>query len=92
MSDSVDMNEVGWLLSSGYRMETCEVLYDDMAMPSVVAEAADMEITHASRSLNQLREHDLVQLEVDEDTRKGRIYSLTDLGERVYERALEVNR
>lgn len=92
MSDEVDMNDVGWLMASVYRMETCSVLVDGMATPSGVAEETQMAIAHASRSVNQLRDRDLAELEVDEDTRKGRIYSLTDKGRATYEQALEVQR
>lgn len=88
----VDMDTVSWLVSSGYRLKTCRVLADSMATPTGISEQTDMATTHVSRSLSQLRERDVVELMVNEDRRKGRIYALTDRGEELFERALEVQR
>lgn len=88
----VEMETVSWLVASGYRLDTCDVLSDSLATPTGVASEADMEVTHASRSISQLQDRGLVELMSDEDQRKGRIYALTDKGEVAYEQAQQVKR
>lgn len=88
----VDMDTVSWLVASDYRLETCRVLADSMATPTGITEQTEMEFPHVSRSLTELRERDVVELLVDEDCRKGRIYALTDRGEELYDRAMKVKR
>jgi DNA-binding MarR family transcriptional regulator len=91
MSD-VDMETVSWIISSDYRLKTCRVLADSMATPTGIAESVEIEPSHASRSLSELRDRDIVELQVPESQRKGRIYALTDSGEEAFNRAEEIKR
>jgi DNA-binding transcriptional ArsR family regulator len=82
---SADLWEaVGFLTSSTYRETVLEHLDDQPQTPSDLAEDTGIEITHVSRALRQMRERDLVELLVSENRRKGRIYGITDHGERVW--------
>jgi len=54
------------------------------ATPSQIATDTDLPIAHVSRALQKLRDHDLVDLLVSEDRRKGRVYGLTEKGEDIW--------
>lgn len=82
MPDNWD--EVSYVISSSYRVEVLGRLADSPATPSRIAQDTDHPITHVSRALQGLRDHDLVDLLVSEDRRKGRVYGITDHGETVW--------
>lgn len=86
MTDSdVDWDAVGFIRSSGYREAVLEALEDGPETPKDLAQSSDVGIAHVSRALGEMRDRDVVELLVDEDTRKGRIYALTEKGEEVAE-------
>lgn len=78
---------LGVVKPSPYRQETLRILRDNgMQTPSEIAEASDaLGLSNASRALQNLRDVDAVELCVPEDTKKGRLYRLTDTGETVLE-------
>ena len=79
-----EWDDVSYVISSRYRIETLERLNDGPSTPSRVAEDTELSVAHVSRALQELREHDLVDLLVSEDRKKGRVYGLTDHGEDVW--------
>jgi DNA-binding HxlR family transcriptional regulator len=86
MSNSADSGEL-WdaaslVVGSKYRMSVLETLTDHPATPSTIESRTDIDIAHVSRSLLTMREEQLVELTVPEETKKGRIYRPTDRGER----------
>jgi DNA-binding HxlR family transcriptional regulator len=86
MSNSADSGEL-WdaaslVVGSKYRMSVLETLTDHPATPSTIESRTDIDIAHVSRSLSTMREEQLVELTVPEETKKGRIYRPTDRGER----------
>ena len=83
MSD--DWDEVGYVISSGYRVAVLGRLAESPATPSQIAADADLAVTHVSRALNELREHTLVQLLVPEERKKGRVYGITERGRETWE-------
>ncbi|EMA01835.1 hypothetical protein C437_15486 [Haloarcula vallismortis ATCC 29715] len=83
MSADVNFDDVSIVKSSKYREAVVRELAEGPATPSEIAEAVHEEIAHISRALNEMREDDLVELLVSEDRKKGRIYGLTDGGEKV---------
>lgn len=86
MTDSgVDWDGVSFIYSSKYRGMVLDELADRPKATSKIAESQDVDMSHVSRALGELRERDVVELLVDEDTRKGRIYALTEKGEEVAE-------
>lgn len=90
MSESA-WDEIGFIDSSKYRRTVVKRLQDGPATPSTIAEELDGPggIAHVSRSLQELREREIVALLVSEETKKGRIYGLTDDGEELAEKYAE---
>lgn len=78
-------DEVGYIISSRYRVLVLERLIECPATPSRIASDSNSSITHVSRALQQLRERSHVELLVSEDRKKGRIYGITDEGRSVWE-------
>lgn len=80
-----DWDEVSYVISSQYRVAVVERLAQGPATPSRIAEDSDLGIAHISRALQGLRDHELVELLVSEDRRKGRVYGMTERGKKVWE-------
>jgi DNA-binding MarR family transcriptional regulator len=83
MSDEWD--EIGFVISSDYRVTALQRLAEGPATPSQIATDADIGIAHVSRALKGLRERDLVELLVPEDRKKGRVYGITSDGKEVWQ-------
>lgn len=83
MSD--DWEAIGYVISSRYRVAVLRRLAESPATPSQIAKDADLAITHISRSLSELREKSVVELLVPEERTKGRVYGVTDKGERIWQ-------
>lgn len=79
------------VIASGYRVTVVEALEEKPATPSAIADESGQDVTHVSRALRELKDLGLVELLVPEDTKKGRVYGLTEKGETVTERMKEVN-
>jgi DNA-binding MarR family transcriptional regulator len=86
---TVDWDEVSYVISSQYRVESLNRLSNGPATPSRIAADADLGIAHISRALQGLRERDLVDLLVSEDRRKGRVYGITEKGANVWEHIVD---
>lgn len=84
MEDSWD--DIGYVISSKYRVEVLRSLADGPATPSQIASKFDISVTHISRAIQHLRERSLVTLLVPEDRKKGRVYGMTEKGETLWER------
>lgn len=82
---SADWDEVSYVISSSYRVKVLQRLAESPATPSRIAEETDCPIAHISRALRGLRERELVDLLVSEDQQKGRVYGITERGERIWE-------
>lgn len=78
--------EIGFVISSQYRIAVLRRLAEGPATPSQIATDADRSISHISRALHRLREHGLVELLVPEERKKGRVYGITEQGEEIWER------
>lgn len=82
MNDEWD--EIGFVISSRYRVAVLRRLAEGPATPSQLASDSGLAIAHISRALRGLRERDLVELLVPEDRKKGRVYGVTERGEEVW--------
>jgi DNA-binding transcriptional ArsR family regulator len=80
-----EWDEIGYVISSQYRVTVLKHLADGPATPSKIASDAELSIAHISRALGELRDHSLVTLLVSEDRKKGRVYGITDEGEGIWE-------
>lgn len=87
MNDDWDL--IGFVISSQYRELVIDELSTHPSTPSQIAERTDASIASISHALSQLRERDCVELLVDEERRKGRVYGLTETGEDVWEHLQE---
>lgn len=76
---------VGHVISSEHRTLVLGRLDEGPATPTQIAKDVDIASTHVSRALKSLREHDLVELLVPEDRRKGRVYGITTKGTETWE-------
>jgi DNA-binding MarR family transcriptional regulator len=76
-----DYEAASTITSSIYRQAAMSVLSEGAATPTQIAAATDHDISHISRALTDLTDRDLVELVVPEDTKKGRLYALTEAGE-----------
>lgn len=75
--------DVGYIVASKYRYRVLRALREeDELTPTGISRATDIGPSHVSRSLAGLREEDLIELTVPEARNKGRLYALTDNGER----------
>lgn len=80
-----EWDEIGFVISSRYRVAVLQRLAEGPATPSQLATDSDLAIAHISRALRGLREKDMVELLVPEDRKKGRVYGVTEKGEQIWE-------
>lgn len=80
-----DWDEISYVISSTYRVETLGRLADGPSTPSGIAEDTGQSIAHVSRALSDLESRDLVELLVSEHRQKGRVYGITDAGQTIWE-------
>ncbi|WP_332897102.1 MULTISPECIES: winged helix-turn-helix domain-containing protein [unclassified Haladaptatus] len=80
-----DWDEVSYIISSQYRVIVLAQLADGPSTPSRLASDSDNAISHISRALGQLRRRSLVELLVSEQQRKGRVYGITEDGEKLWD-------
>lgn len=82
-AESVDRDALSYVIRSQYRKAAVRVLYRGDLTPTAVADETPYSLKVISRAIQELRDEDVVSLLVDEDTKKGRIYGLTELGESI---------
>ena len=81
LSDEM-LKEVGYIQVSTYRTKVMKSLDGEVKIPSKIAKDTDILQNHMSATLKQLKEHELVEC-INPEVRKGRLYRLTDKGERI---------
>lgn len=86
----MDWDKVSLLKSSARRRTVLEALRETPLTPTECAENCELTTQGASDVLRDLREHGLVELLVDDDRRVGRLYGISDSGERALD-ALDGN-
>ena len=86
MSQDNAWSAAAFVGASKHRQAVLAALASSPSKPSAIAADSGLLMSDVSRALTQLREHDMVQLIVDEDTTKGRYYAITDAGESALER------
>ena len=74
------VNAISLLKSSEYRLKIIKAIGKDTLTPSEIANKIEIRLNHVSMFLKELKENKLVKC-LNEDTRKGRLYELTELGE-----------
>ena len=84
LSDEI-LTEISYVQISKYRTKVMKALEGDVKMPSVIAKDSGIRTNHSSKVLTQLKAHKLVEC-INPEVRKGRLYRLTDKGEKVAEK------
>ena len=71
---------ISLLKSSEYRLKIIKAIGKDTVTPSEISKKIGIRLNHVSMFLKELKENNLVKC-LNEDTRKGRLYELTELGQ-----------
>lgn len=74
---------IGFVKRSGYRKKILSSLEDPM-IPKEIAEEVNLHQSNVSRALGELKDKELVKV-MNPDAKTGRIYKLTEKGEKVLE-------
>ena len=74
--------EIGYIMASKYRKNIVEKLSNKNYMPSFLAKEINVQLSHVSRALKELEDKNIVKC-LNEKSKKGRIYSLTELGKKL---------
>lgn len=82
-----EMEKYSWILRSKQRQEIIELLNKPIT-PSKIADELDIHISQVSYSLSKFKEKDIGKL-LNEDAKKGRLYTLTEEGRKILERLQE---
>lgn len=84
----MDNNEfylvLGFVISSKYRTKVLKSIGENIMMPTEIAKDTDLRINHVSNVLRDLKDKGLVVC-LNENTRKGRLYKITDFGLEILE-------
>ena len=67
---------------SSYRANTVKTLKNEVKTPTNIAEDAGIRVNHISKVLRELKESGVAEC-INEDSRKGRLYRLTDVGDEI---------
>lgn len=72
-----------YVMISSYRDKALHVLAkEDLLTPTTIAKKCDVRTNHISKTLSELKKTGLVVC-INEEAKKGRLYSLTPLGKQV---------
>lgn len=83
MSQVVD--DASFVLRSTNRTAVLRRLSEGAAIPSQIREATGQAYSRISEAVHALRDRDLIELLVDEETKRGRVYAITSRGRDVLE-------
>lgn len=73
-----------YVVMSSYRTKALTVLaVNEVMIPKYIAKECNIRSNHISLTLRELKEHGLCVC-VNPEARKGRLYKITGLGEKVY--------
>jgi len=81
--------DAAFVVRSPHRTEVLGRLTEGNAIPSQIRDDTGQEYSRITEALNSLREQGLVELLVSEDTKRGRLYAVTDRGEEAWEYMVE---
>jgi len=81
---------ISLLKSSEYRLKIIKAIGKDTVTPSEIANKIGIRLNHVSMFLKELKDNNLVKC-LNEDTRKGRLYELTELGKNAIDKLTNGN-
>ena len=73
------INAISLIKSSEYRQKVLKAIGVEILTPSEIAKKVDLRLNHVSMVLTDLKDKKLVKC-LNEETKKGRLYELTELG------------
>jgi len=73
------INAISLIKSSEYRHKVLKAIGNEVITPSEIARKVDLRLNHVSAVLTDLKDKKLVKC-LNEETKKGRLYQLTELG------------
>ena len=76
--------EISYVEISKYRKKVMKSLDGDVKIPTAIAKDSGIRTNHISKVLSELKSHELVEC-INPEARKGRLYRLTDKGEKLVE-------
>ncbi len=76
---------ISLLKASEYRLKIMKAIGNNTVTPSEIAKKIGIRLNHVSMFLKELKENHLVKC-LNEETRKGRLYELTELGRNAIDR------
>lgn len=80
----MDFEELGWVKASEYRKRVIESLEEKPQTPKDLSNKTDYYLSHVSKTLKELVEHEMAEC-LTPDRKKGRLYRLTEKGEKIYQ-------
>ena len=84
LSDEM-LTEISYVQISKYRTKVMKALEDDVKIPTAIANDSGIRTNHISKVLSELKAHELVEC-INPEVRKGRLYRLTDKGEKIIDK------
>ena len=79
------INAISLIKSSEYRHKVLKAIGNEVITPSEIAKKVDLRLNHVSMVLTNLKNKKLVKC-LSEETKKGRLYELTELGKNAINR------
>ena len=73
------IDTISLIKSSEYRHKIIKAIGNEVLTPSEIAKKVDLRLNHVSMVLTELKEKKVVKC-LNEETKKGRLYELTELG------------
>lgn len=83
-----DWDVYGKIVASEYRQQVIHSVYDRPKTPTQIANEINKHQSHVSKTLRELVDFNLVEC-LNPNATKGRLYSLTEEGEKIHSRLRE---
>lgn len=83
--------DAAFIIRSPNRTKVLGRLVEGNAIPAQIREDTGQEYSRITEATNSLRERGMVELLVPEETKRGRLYQITERGESAWEYMIEQN-
>lgn len=80
--DDETLKKFAYVNISSYRANTVKALKNEVKTPTDIASDAGIRVNHISKVLRELKESGVAEC-INEESRKGRLYRLTGVGEEI---------
>lgn len=82
--------ELSYVKISKYRTRVMKSLDGKVKIPTTIAKDTGIKTNHVSNTLAELRKRELIEC-INPEVRKGRLYRLTDKGEKLVENITDID-